>query len=90
MHTQRHTSGCACYIINDVMFTGDTLFKNNVGRTDMLDDNYDDLKESLQKISKITENYRILPGNLNETTLNSEKRSNCLLSLTNEKNLFDF
>lgn len=43
MHTQGHTSGCACYIINDVMFTGDTLFKNNVGRTDMLDDNYDDL-----------------------------------------------
>lgn len=47
--TPGHTNGCMCYLINDkFLFTGDTLFENSYGRTDLLTGDYAQIKKSLQ------------------------------------------
>lgn len=76
LHTPGHTSGCVCYIIGDVMFSGDTLFRGSIGRTDMVDSDFETLSVSLKRLTEITENYRVLPGHGGETTLDREKNHN--------------
>ncbi|KAK8847185.1 hypothetical protein M9Y10_019768 [Tritrichomonas musculus] len=75
MHTPGHTSGGVCYIIDDVMFSGDTIFRRNIGRTDMFDGDSDVYTKTLKKLSEIPNNYRILPGHDRETTLDDEKKN---------------
>lgn len=86
LHTPGHTSGSVCYIIDDVMFSGDTLFRDSIGRTDMPDGNYSVLAKTLEMLTEITENYRVLPGHNEETSLNREKANNPFLN----GNMFDF
>ena len=86
LHTPGHTSGCVCYIIGDVMFSGDTLFKGSIGRTDMPDGNHSVLRKSLDMLAEIEEDYRVLSGHGDETTLEREKQLNPFLG----GNLFDF
>ena len=86
LHTPGHTSGCVCYIIGDVMFSGDTLFKDSIGRTDMPDGNYSVLAKTLSALTEIEENYRVLPGHNEETTLDREKSHNPFLG----GNMFDY
>lgn len=86
MHTPGHTSGSVCYIAGDVMFSGDTLFRDSIGRTDMVDGNYQALSESLKRLTEITENYRVLTGHGEETTLDREKAHNPYIG----GNMFDF
>ncbi len=85
LHTPGHTSGSVCYIIDDVMFSGDTLFHDSIGRTDMPDGNYSVLAKSLEMLTEIQENYRVLPGHNEETELKREKDHNPFLS----GNMFD-
>lgn len=86
LHTPGHTSGCVCYIIGDVMFSGDTLFRGSIGRTDMPDGNYSVLSKSLAMLTEIEEDYRVLSGHGEETSLEREKQLNPFLG----GNLFDF
>ncbi|MCL2772223.1 MAG: MBL fold metallo-hydrolase [Oscillospiraceae bacterium] len=74
IHTPGHTKGSCCFICESerVMFSGDTLFKGNVGRNDLYGGNYNALMESLQKLKSIKENYRIYPGHGGTTTLDNE------------------
>ena len=85
IHTPGHTSGSVCYILDDVMFSGDTLFRDSIGRTDMPDGDYSVLAKTLSAISEISENYRVLPGHNEETTLERERSHNPFLS----ENMFD-
>ncbi len=83
MHTPGHTSGSVCYIIGDVIFSGDTLFKGSVGRTDMPDGDTSKLLESLKKLSEFKgehEDYRLLSGHGGESTLSREKSGNPYMS----------
>lgn len=86
MHTPGHTSGGVCYIIGDVMFSGDTLFRDSIGRTDMPDGNYQVLQKSLAALAEIEEDYCVLSGHGEETSLNREKNHNPFLS----GNMFEF
>lgn len=86
MHTPGHTSGCVCYIVGDVMFSGDTLFRGSVGRTDMTDSSYEVLQKSLAALAAVEEDYHVLSGHGGETSLSREKKCNPFLS----GNLFDF
>ncbi len=76
VHTPGHTSGSVCYIIGDVMFSGDTLFARSVGRTDMPDGSYEKLMDSIEIIKDLGGNLRILPGHMCETSLDSERKHN--------------
>lgn len=79
MHTPGHTSGCVCYIIDNIIFSGDTLFNMSIGRTDMYDGNSKTLLQSLKKLSEFSGNfddYTIFAGHGETTTLSEEQMNN--------------
>ena len=78
LHTPGHTPGSVCYYIPEleVLFTGDTLFKGTVGRTDFPGGSSEDLANSLRKLLKLPEDTIVLPGHGPETALGAEARSN--------------
>ena len=74
IHTPGHTKGSCCFACDreNVMFSGDTLFKDGIGRYDLYGGNYSELMESLQKLKSLKENYKVYPGHGGSTTLQSE------------------
>ena len=79
LETPGHTPGSVCYIIEDVMFSGDMLFRGTIGRTDFPRSNTADMLSSLKKLVKLEINYRVFPGHNEETTLFYEKKYNPFL-----------
>lgn len=79
MHTPGHTKGCVCYIIRDMLFSGDTLFKGSIGRTDFPSSDEGEMLSSLRRLVKLEGDYRVLPGHEQETTLSQERKFNPLL-----------
>lgn len=77
IETPGHTVGSLCYYIEGVLFTGDTLFKGTIGRTDFEDGSFNDIMNSLKKLyNKYPHNIPIYPGHGLETTLEFEKKHN--------------
>jgi glyoxylase-like metal-dependent hydrolase (beta-lactamase superfamily II) len=79
MHTPGHTRGSVCYITDEYIFSGDTLFCGSVGRTDLFGGNYDTLMCSLKKLLEIEKDYVVLSGHGEKTTLSKEKNDNIYL-----------
>ncbi len=73
--TPGHTPGSVCYVFEGNMFTGDTLFKNSIGRTDF-GGNEADLMRSLRTLRDIPGDYDIYPGHDSPSTLSDERRNN--------------
>lgn len=78
-----HTDCSVSFIIGDMMFSGDTLFKGSVGRTDLVTGNRRSQKETLKKLNHMKINYFIYPGHGDGTTLFEEQKNNPYL--INEK-----
>ena len=76
MATPGHTKGCACIIVEDKIFSGDTLFSRGYGRTDLYGGSTRDMKNSLKKIGAIEGDYEIYPAHGPHTTLKTEKYAN--------------
>lgn len=76
IYTPGHTEGGVCYLINDYILTGDTLFKGEVGRTDLYGGNYNKLLNSLKKLKSLNTDYIVCPGHGERSTLNFEKQHN--------------
>lgn len=76
IHTPGHSGGSVCYICEDVIFSGDTLFNRSIGRTDFLGSNPIDMKKSLKKLSLLEGDYKVLPGHNMPTTLDFERKMN--------------
>ena len=78
MHTPGHTQGGVCYIIEDekIIFSGDTLFRGSIGRTDFPGGDFFKLTASLKKLKDLDGDYKILPGHEEATTLNYEREHN--------------
>ncbi|MBR1739536.1 MAG: MBL fold metallo-hydrolase [Ruminococcus sp.] len=76
LETPGHTRGSVCFICGDKMFSGDTLFARSIGRTDMPDGNFEQMKRSLGKIADLGGDLTIYPGHMGITTLEEEKRLN--------------
>lgn len=51
IHTPGHSRGSVCYVIDDYFFSGDTFFKDGVGRIDFYDSSFIDLRNSLKKLT---------------------------------------
>ena len=81
--TPGHTAGCACYLVKtddgEVLFTGDTLFKGSIGRTDLPTGSLKTLRQSLKKLAALTVDYPVYPGHEESTTLFAEKKINPFL-----------
>lgn len=75
MHTPGHTAGSVCYLTEDVMLSGDTLFCGSIGRTD-LGGSVPQMRESLTKIRELETDYHIYSGHGAASTLETERRTN--------------
>lgn len=62
IHTPGHTKGSTCFIAENNLFTGDTLFINGYGRCDLDGGDTQEMKSSLKKISELPDNYIIYCG----------------------------
>ncbi|MEG0251027.1 MAG: MBL fold metallo-hydrolase [Christensenellaceae bacterium] len=77
LYTPGHSKGGVCYVIGDNIFTGDTLFKQSVGRTDFPDSSAQELEHSLHVVlGGLTGNYSIYSGHGPSSTLDEEKKYN--------------
>lgn len=76
IHTPGHTPGSACFLCEDGLFTGDTLFENGCGRTDLYGGNWEAIQGSLGKLAGLPGDYPVFPGHGPSTTLSTERRSN--------------
>lgn len=79
--TPGHTVGGVCYLIGDKLFTGDTLFQKNIGRSDLPTGDYATLKASLKKLANLEGDYTIYPGHGENTTLEMERKNNPYMKL---------
>ena len=76
IHSPGHTPGSICLYSaqNKLCFTGDTLFKNAIGRTDL---SYSDpklMQQSLKKLFKLPATTTIYPGHGTTSTISEEKQ----------------
>jgi hydroxyacylglutathione hydrolase len=81
LHTPGHTQGSCCYLSENVLFTGDTLMRNSVGRTDFPTGNMPKLTKSLQQLALLPGNYTIYPGHGEPSTLDEERKRNPYLGM---------
>ena len=70
--TPGHTKSSVCYLINGILFSGDTLFRNGVGRTDFWGGNRVELEKSLKKLSKLPKDTIVCPGHGLKTRIGDE------------------
>lgn len=73
METPGHSKGGVSYICEDVIFSGDTLFQENVGRCDLYGGDFGILKSSLKKLGELTGDFTVYPGHGEATTLEHER-----------------
>lgn len=81
IHTPFHTKGSVCYYLPEekALFTGDTLFKQSIGRDDLPNNDKHQRVKSLNKIKKLPSDITIYPGHGPNTTLESELLNNHFL-----------
>jgi hydroxyacylglutathione hydrolase len=67
--TPGHSDGSVCYKIGEHLFTGDTLFANSVGRTDLYSGSNVKLKQSLKLFKEFDKDTIVYPGHYEKTNL---------------------
>ena len=77
IHTPGHTPGSICLKGEGVIFTGDTLFCEGVGRTDFLYGSQEDIIRSIkERLLKLDDDYVVYPGHGPSSTIGNEKTNN--------------
>ena len=78
--TPGHTKGGVCFLTDEGLLSGDTLFQGSIGRTDFPGGSYQELIDSVvQKLLGLPEDTIVFPGHVPETTIGREKRENPFL-----------
>ena len=83
IHTPGHTKGGICLVDekNKVVFSGDTLFKDSIGRTDLPGGDMQTLLNSIStKLYNLPDDFIVYPGHLGPTTIGDEKAGNPFVS----------
>lgn len=78
--TPGHTPGSCCLKTGSWLFTGDTLFRGSIGRTDLPCGDWDQMWDSLGKIAALEGDLFVYPGHGDATTLDRERAENPYLS----------
>jgi len=78
--TPGHTPGSVTLKTENILFTGDTLFRSSIGRTDLEGGSFGTLMQSLKKLGKLEGNFRVCPGHEGLSTLDDEKAFNGYLA----------
>ena len=74
--TPGHSKGSVTYRCENVLFTGDTLFQGDCGRTDLYGGSYEQIKASLRRLADLEGDYQVLPGHGPDSTLEEERLHN--------------
>lgn len=75
LHTPGHTPGSVCLLVENAMFSGDTLFAGSCGRTD-IGGSWPEIRRSLRRLAELEADFTVYPGHGESTTLSEEKRYN--------------
>ena len=80
--TPGHSQGSCCLYCADehLLFTGDTLFCQSIGRTDFEGGSWTAMQQSLRQIAQLPVDTRVLPGHGPETTIGRELQTNPYLT----------
>ncbi|QOV20846.1 MBL fold metallo-hydrolase [Blautia liquoris] len=81
LHTPGHTKGSICFYLSEegILFSGDTLFAESYGRTDLLTGSMQQMRESISRLLTILpDNTKVYPGHGQTTEISVEKRYNPL------------
>lgn len=80
IHTPGHTPGGSCFIIDKMVFTGDTLFQGSIGRTDFEGGNYNQIISSIEnKLIPLGDDFIVYPGHGPKSTIMYERTRNPFL-----------
>ena len=74
--TPGHTKGGVCYVCDDKLFTGDTLFYCSCGRTDFPGGSGSEIIDSLKRLADLDGNYAVYPGHDKQSSLDFERKNN--------------
>ena len=80
LHTPGHTAGSGCYLVDDQIFSGDTLFCESVGRTDFPTSSMSAMRRSVARLRDLEGDYAVYPGHEMFTTLEHERKYNPFFS----------
>ncbi len=80
LHTPGHTQGGVCYLVDNMLFSGDTVFRESVGRCDLEGGDFLQLVDSIKKkIFTLPEETVIYPGHGRATDVAWEKLHNSFM-----------
>jgi len=81
IHTPGHSRGGICLLSGDILFTGDTLFANSIGRSDLPGGSSEELLRSIkERLLPLGDNIRIFPGHGPGSTIKEERLHNPFLT----------
>ncbi|OOM79457.1 MBL fold metallo-hydrolase [Clostridium sp. BL-8] len=80
IETPGHTVGGVCFLVDDKLFTGDTLFQGSIGRSDFSGGNGMLLVKNIkEKLLPLGDNIKVFPGHGGASNIGYEKRNNPFL-----------
>jgi len=80
LHTPGHTPGGVCFLLDSVLFSGDTLFANSIGRTDLPGGDHQQLLTSIrERLLSQDDAVTVYSGHGHSTTIGHERRCNPFL-----------
>lgn len=79
LYTPGHSEGGVCYLCGNTLFSGDTLFKGSIGRTDFPSSSNQEMRESLDRLCTLPDDTVVYPGHGPMTTIGHEKQTNMFL-----------
>ncbi|TET94628.1 MAG: MBL fold metallo-hydrolase, partial [Dehalococcoidia bacterium] len=77
IHTPGHTPGSVSFYTNGIVFSGDTLFRGSIGRTDMPGGDYrQEMSSIVDRLLELPDDTIVLPGHMQETKIGIERQAN--------------
>lgn len=77
IHTPGHTPGSVCFYTEGLLFSGDTLFRGSIGRTDLPGGSHPQIMTSiLDRMLNLPDDTIVLPGHMQETRIGHERTTN--------------
>lgn len=77
--TPGHTPGGMCVLVEDSLFSGDTLFYSGFGRTDLGAGDVGLMADSIEKLYSMNDDIQVYPGHGTKTTIGREREENPFL-----------
>ena len=77
IHTPGHTQGSLAFYTEGMLFSGDTLFRGSIGRTDLPGGNFQqEMASIVDKLMTLPDDTVVLPGHMQETRIRQERQTN--------------